>query len=52
MAADVDAMVAAALEVVPEMRATPADTFLQTNEDPFAEVNQVASSSGLDDCAT
>jgi hypothetical protein len=52
MKADVDAMVAAAREVVSEMRATPADTFFQTNEDPFAEVNQVASSLGLDDCAT
>jgi hypothetical protein len=49
---EVDAMVAAAREVLTEMRATPADEFFQTNEDPFAEVNEVASSLGLDDCAT
>jgi len=50
--ADVDAMVAAARDVLAEMRATPADEFFQTNEDAFAEVNETASSLGLDACAT
>ena len=50
--ADVDAMVAAAREVLSEMRATPAGEFFQRNEDPFDEVNVVATRLGLPACAS